>query len=340
MKEHLELATKELIEAVKSLEQDLVRRKKHADPHFVALVIAKSKIAAFEEQNKELKTMLADRELLKAWLADWVDTFTPRQGEPNYMELTLLQDDEGRRKGSIYMTNQIHIMSQKAYPYKPFGNSLEDKTGVKIHSGEDEHGVCIKAYENYVHFTVEGNYENVAKTWRFDYTESTTLYTVLMVEKMDEDILYSIQEHNELKLKRISVSGVFPGYPGQDRITITHAGIAVDERFPFGDGETRVNGFQWTIFEHITDRLTLVRWSLLVFPPVNAQGQLSLHETARSLRCPVNRFDSEEAIIERIRNIGELGLNKLRDQFRERCKRFVLEAPTMGSRDQLFEEDE
>ncbi|CAK4792895.1 unnamed protein product, partial [Aphanomyces euteiches] len=91
------------------------------------------------------------------------------------------------------------------------------------------------------------NYENVAKTWRFDYTESTTLYTVLMVEKMDEDILYSIQEHNELKLKRISVSGVFPGYPGQDRITITHAGIAVDERFPFGDGETRVNGFQWSV---------------------------------------------------------------------------------------------
>ncbi|KAH9110877.1 hypothetical protein LEN26_013608 [Aphanomyces euteiches] len=247
----LDMTTDQLIKVMRKqvelLEAELLRRKQETDPYYLALVLAKIEILDFEEKNKELRTMLENREKLKGWLAAWVNSYIVRKGGPNYMELTLLQDDEGRRRGSVYMTNRSHIMSQIAYPYKPFGNSIEDKTEVKIHRGEDEHGVCIMAYENYVHFTVEGNYENVAKTWRFDYTESTPLYTVLMVEKMDEDILYIIQEHNELKLKRISVSGVFPGYPGQDRITITHAGIAVDERFPFGDGETRVNGFQWSV---------------------------------------------------------------------------------------------
>ncbi|KAG9411111.1 hypothetical protein AC1031_022078 [Aphanomyces cochlioides] len=157
---------------------------------------------------------------------------------------------------------------------------------------------------------------------------------------MEDNILYIIQEHNALKLKRISVSGVFPGYPGQDRITVTHAGIAVDERYPFAEGETRSSGFQWTIFEHITDRLTLVRWSLLIFCPVNDQGSLSLHDTARNFGCPVSRFDSDEVLIERIRRVGVVSFEKFREQFRQRFDRFKLEAPTMGSRDQLFEEDE
>ncbi|CAK4614110.1 hypothetical protein AeMF1_019179 [Aphanomyces euteiches] len=336
----LALATAELIDAVSLLEQDLARRKKHADPHFVALIIAKAKIATFEQENKELETMLADREELKAWLADWVDAFTPKKGEPNYMELTLLQDDQGRRRGSSYMTNRTHLMSQKAYPYKPFGNSLEDITEVKCHLGEDEYGVCIKAFESYAHFTVEGNFEDLAKAWRFDLTESTPAFSVMLMDKMDDDILYIIHELHHLKLKRISVSGVFPGYPGQERVTVTHSGIAVDERFPFHEGESRANGFQWIIFEKISDSLTLVRWSLVNFCPVNANGPLSLHETARSFNCPVNRFDSDEFIVERIRHTAEMTINKFRDQFRHRSNQSKLDGSVFETRDYLVEPSE
>ncbi|KAG9411106.1 hypothetical protein AC1031_016756 [Aphanomyces cochlioides] len=238
------------------------------------------------------------------------------------MEVTLLQDDYGRRRGCVGLTNRTHIMSQEAYPYKPFGNYVEDKIDIKIHLGEDEHGICIKAFESNLLFTVEGNYETVAKMWRFDYTESTPVFTVKMTEKIDDEIVYIIQEHNVLKLKRISVSGVFPGYPGQDRITVTHAGIALDERFPFVEGETRSSGFQWTIFEHITDHLTLVRWSSLAFCPVNAHGPLSLLDTASSFRVAVNLNDSDEMIVVRIRSVAAVSFEKLVWSFRQRLNHF------------------
>ncbi|KAG9417135.1 hypothetical protein AC1031_001526 [Aphanomyces cochlioides] len=119
--------------------------------------------------------MAENREQLKAWLAAWVNTYIDQQGGPNYMEVTLLQDDYGRRRGCVELTNRTHMLSQEAY----------------IHTNR------------------------------------------LMTEEIDDEIVYIIQEQNVLKLKRISVSGVFPGYPGQDRITVTHAGISLDARFPF-----------------------------------------------------------------------------------------------------------
>ncbi|CAK4274189.1 unnamed protein product [Aphanomyces euteiches] len=280
----LNLTTAQMIKVMQDqvafLEQDLARRKQEADPYFLAAVLAKAEILEFEEKNKEYKSMIENREKLISWLAAWVDTYIIHKGGPNYMEVTLLQDDHGRRRGCAYMTNRTHIMSQNAYPYKPFGTCVEDKTDVKVHLGEDDNGVCIQAFESYAHFTIECNYENAAKAWRFDLTESTPAFS--LIEDIDEDTLYIIHELHHLKLKRISVSGVFPGYPGQDRITVTHAGIAVDERFPF----------------------------------------------------------AEELIIERIRHTAEMTINKFRDQFRQRSNRFQLEAPTMGSRDQLFEDDE
>ncbi|CAK4091803.1 unnamed protein product [Aphanomyces euteiches] len=230
MEDELEEMNEELIQVmqdeVELLEKELERLKKGATPRSVAVATARAKIVAFEKTNQELKTMAEKREQLKAWLAAWVNTYIVQQSGPNYMEVTLLQDDYGRRRGCVGLTNRTHIMSQEAYPYKPFGNCVEDKIDVKVHLGEDEHGVCIKAFESNLLFTVEGNYATVAKMWRFDYTESTPVFTVKMTEKIDDEILYIIQEH-ELEAN----IGVWR--------------IALDERFPFVEGETRSSGFQW-----------------------------------------------------------------------------------------------
>ncbi|KAG9411114.1 hypothetical protein AC1031_016763 [Aphanomyces cochlioides] len=293
-------------------------------------------ISVLERRRDVLDAQCIDRERVINWL------FGLKIPPParNYMDVTLRQDDQGRRSGCVYVTHRTFNMAQRAYPYKPFGDQVEDLIGVKMHLGEDEDGICILAFESHLQFTVCANYENVAKTWRFDYTERTPAFTVRMIEEMDDGILYIIQEHNHVKLRRISVSGVFPGYAGQNRITITHAGIAVDERFPFAASETRSNGFQWIIFEHVTDRMTLVRWSLLNFGHVNAHGRLSLRDTARSLCCPVNQYDSDDLIVERIRTVCESGLTDIRDQFCQRCDRLKLEPFSMGSRDHFFKIDE
>ncbi|CAK4366797.1 unnamed protein product, partial [Aphanomyces euteiches] len=88
------------------------------------------------------------------------------------------------------------------------------------------------------------------------------------------------------------------------------------------------------VFQRITDRLTVVRWSILNFCPVNADGPISLREYAEKLRCNVNPKDSEEALCAKIQSGLEQALGNLRDQFRSR---FKLEPTTMGSRDFAME---
>ncbi|KAH9104873.1 hypothetical protein AeMF1_019176 [Aphanomyces euteiches] len=267
--------------------------------------------SVLKRRSDALNVQLIDRERWINWLCGWNIPST----RPYFMDVTLREDDQSRQSGCVYVTHRTYNMSQRAYPYKPFGNQVDDLIDVEMHVREDDHGVCIQAFECHLQFTIFANYENVAKTWHFDFTESTPAFAVKAIEEMDDGILCVIHEHNEMKLKRIAVSGVFRGQDGQDRITITHAGIAVDDRFPFAPGEVRSNGFQWVVFEHVTDLITLVRWSLLNFRPVNADGPLPLRDIARSLHCPVSKNDSDELIVERIRRASNVGLEKLRDQF-------------------------
>ncbi|CAK4281681.1 unnamed protein product [Aphanomyces euteiches] len=153
-----------------------------------------------------------------------------------------------------------------------------------------------------------------------------------VLDAIGEHIIYVSQEHSSLKYTRLCLAGIVMDEE-KDRITITQTGIATDDRFPFQDGESRSNGFQWVVFQHVTDNLTLVRWSLLNFCPVNAKGPLSLSEMARNLRCAVRPNDSKESILMKIHIAVEGALGNLRDQFRHRCGRFRLEPPsTMGSR--------
>ncbi|CAK4182344.1 unnamed protein product [Aphanomyces euteiches] len=90
---------------------------------------------------------------------------------------------------------------------------------------------------------------------------------------------------------------------------------------------------QWIVFQHITDRLTLVRWTVMNFCPVNAYGPLSLSEVVKYMKYPVYPNDSEEMLLMKIRNGFEVILTGIRDLFRHRCSRFKLEPITLGSRD-------
>ncbi|CAK4068920.1 unnamed protein product, partial [Aphanomyces euteiches] len=64
---------------VELLEAELLRRKQETDPYYLALVLAKIEILDFEEKNKELRTMLENREKLKGWLAAWVNSYIVRK---------------------------------------------------------------------------------------------------------------------------------------------------------------------------------------------------------------------------------------------------------------------
>ncbi|CAK4098495.1 unnamed protein product, partial [Aphanomyces euteiches] len=274
-----------------------------------------------ERINLELLTALTGQEQLKVFLQDWLASQSPQKslkGRPSPMETTLLPDENGRRSGCLYMTNRAYCLSKQKYPpRKTYEEEVEDSLHVTLHLDEDDRGTCVYAYECHIQFTVDANFENVAKTWWFDLVESNPLVEASIIEKFEDHIMYVKHEFTRFKFRRLCVAGVFLDHD-EDRITITQTGIAVDERFPFVEGESRSNGFQWIVFQHVTDRLTIVRWSIVSFCPVTANGPLSLFETAVNMRCDVKPEDSEEVLLAKLQTMVENGFEGLRDQFLRR----------------------
>ncbi|KAF0723172.1 hypothetical protein Ae201684_017793 [Aphanomyces euteiches] len=270
---------------------------------------------------------------LTVFLQDWLASQSPQKGRPSPMGTTLLPDDNGRRNGCYYMTNRAYNLSKQKYPpRKTYEEEVEDFIDVKIHLDEDDRGACVYATECHVQFTVDANFENVAKTWWFDLVESNPLVEASVIEKFEDHIKYVKHEYTRVKYRRLCVAGVFLDHD-EDRITITQTGIAIDERFPFVQGESRSNGIQWLVFQHVTDRLTIVRWSIVSFCPVSVNGPLSFFETALNSGCDVKPDDSEEVLLAKFQTAAEKFLEGARDQFLRRCSRFKLEPTTISARD-------
>ncbi|KAG9411146.1 hypothetical protein AC1031_016796 [Aphanomyces cochlioides] len=271
-------------------------QKKRIDPYRVVVRAASAHILKTERINLELMTRLEGRIQLKIFLQDWLESQAPQKGRPSPMETILLPDDNGRRSGCLHMTSRAYSLSQEEFPPREtLEEEVQDFVDVKIHLDEDG----ISALEGHVQFTVDANFENVAKTWWFGIIESTPLLHSTIVEKFGENIIYVKQELAGMQYKRLMVAGVFLD-EAKDRITITQTGIAFDERFPFTEGESRADGTQWVIFQHVTDRLTIVRWSTLNHCPVNANDPLSVEETALNMRISLKENESEESILAKI----------------------------------------
>ncbi|KAG9411136.1 hypothetical protein AC1031_016789 [Aphanomyces cochlioides] len=191
---------------------------------------------------------------------------------------------------------------------------------LKAHPEEQHQGITPFAYTRSVHSRRKNAFMKAQisthKRW-FQWFSGWTIPKQIM-EKLGDHIVYVKHEHTTWKYKRFCVAGIFLDNEN-DRITITQTGIALDDRFPFQGGESRTNGCQWIVFQHVTDRLTIVRWSILNFCPVNNKGPLSLRETARNMRCSVSSKDSEGTLIAKIHSASEEVLENLRDQFLRRC---------------------
>ncbi|KAH9106319.1 hypothetical protein LEN26_014581 [Aphanomyces euteiches] len=222
------------------------------------------------------------------------------------------------------MTLEAYNLSLEAERFSSKETQVDDDTQVKVHLGQD--GSCIQAIESHLQFTIFANFENVAKTWWFDLLESTPLVRSTIVESFDRRVLYVRQEYPQLKYNRMCVAGVFLDEE-KDRITITQTGIALGDRFPFQEGESRTAGFHWVVFHHVTDHVT----------PCHT-GSLSLREVAQNLRCTLTPNDSDEAIYLKIQNAAQRALDNFHDLFRQRCDRFKLEPFHIRSRNFSFEE--
>ncbi|KAH9105553.1 hypothetical protein AeMF1_018678, partial [Aphanomyces euteiches] len=230
------------------IQSERTAKKKRIDDYKAVVLAAQAHILNTECINLELLTRLTGRLQLRDFLVDLLASQSPQKGRPLLMETILLPDDNGRRSGCYFMTNRAYNLSKQKYPpRKTYEEEVEDFLEVKIHLDEDDRGTCVLATECHIQFTVDANFENVAKTWWFDLVESNPLVEASVLERFEDHIMYLKHEYSSYKYRRLCVAGVFLDQD-QDRITITQTAIAIDEHFPFVHGESRSNGIQWQVY--------------------------------------------------------------------------------------------
>ncbi|CAK4115277.1 unnamed protein product, partial [Aphanomyces euteiches] len=270
--------------------------------------------------QRRRKDYLTSKLLTRARLIQSLTGWTiPQQLSQGYIEIRLANAQGSRQSGVDWLTKKPYHMSLQAEPFDSEQRPVEDDIKVKVHVGDDDNGTFIHAIEYRLQFTIFANFENVAKTWWFPRRYCAQGRCLAIdCQEFREHIVYVVQENSHYKYRRLSVVGVFLD-DEKDRITITQTGIALDDRFPFTEGESRKNGFQWVVFQHVTYHVTIVRWSNSNLCPVNANGRLALRQVAEGMRCDLNPSDSDELIVAKIESSMERALLNIRDLFRHRC---------------------
>ncbi|KAH9112752.1 hypothetical protein LEN26_013231 [Aphanomyces euteiches] len=187
--------------------------------------------------QRRRKDYLTSKLLTRARLIQSLTGWTiPQQLSQGYIEIRLANAQGSRQSGVDWLTKKPYHMSLQAEPFDSEQRPVEDDIKVKVHVGDDDNGTFIHAIEYRLQFTIFANFAKCRQD--------------MIVEEFREHIVYVVQENSHYKYRRLSVVGVFLD-DEKDRITITQTGIALDDRFPFTEGESRTNGFQWfEVYRH------------------------------------------------------------------------------------------
>ncbi|KAG9411134.1 hypothetical protein AC1031_016787 [Aphanomyces cochlioides] len=249
---HDDALREQLVTRNRLIQSGRTAKKKRIDDYKAVVLAAQAHILRTKRINLELLTRLTGRLQLKVFLHDWLASQSPQKSSWSSSTEsegpTVSNGDvsfawrEWQKKWMLFHDpSRVQLVQTEIPPRKTYEEEVEDFLDVNIHLDEDDCGTCVYAIESHVQFTVDANFENVAKTWWFDLVESNPLVETSVIEKFEDHIMYVKHEFTRYKFRSLYVAGVFLDHD-EDRITITQTGIAIDERFPFVQGECRING--------------------------------------------------------------------------------------------------
>ncbi|CAK4694529.1 unnamed protein product [Aphanomyces euteiches] len=209
-----------------------------------------------------------------------------------------------------WLSEKVFNMALVATPDKPSPFDMQDRMMTTIHLGEDAAGTSLDAIQLRSHFTVHGNYRDVAQVlWR-SYFQSSPPLSVQTIDLVRDGLLYFSIEYGPLKSTQLNLAGWFDV---DDRIIVTYSTIAYDERFPIGDGECRIHGFGWMILDKVDERVTRCQQSRLIYTPVNKDRPLTLEEIGRVVNYELRPGENRDNIIDKFQGMVEDGYEMHRD---------------------------
>ncbi|KAF0715843.1 Aste57867_3142 [Aphanomyces stellatus] len=265
--------------------------------------------ALLQQRNQTLRTEVERHRRVAHLLAVWVTSQCPipQSVAPrvSWMESTLMNHPVARCQGLQWLSDRVFHTAIDAP--NPFGSHVEDGVRVQLYTSDDgDDGLSIAGSETHIQHTFFSPSEDVAHVlWAWD--RCNAVYASEIADQVDPRLVY--YRGNSLtgtNLRRISRM-----YDDNDanRIVITIALVAEDERYAMGDDELRIHGFAWTMAERVTDSITLVRHSRYHAAPKTKHGVASLDDMARLYLGPRTTEHeprtTREVTVERIRSAVE-----------------------------------
>ncbi|KAH9111968.1 hypothetical protein AeMF1_013588 [Aphanomyces euteiches] len=260
--------------------------------------------------NKSMRAQLEEIARVLPILSWWVVGPRILHLRANTKESALLAHPECRKYCLQWLREKVFNMALVATPDKPSPFDMQDRMMTTIHLGEDAAGTSLDAIQLRSHFTVHGNYRDVAQVlWR-SYFQSSPPLSVQTIDLVRDGLLYFSIEYGPLKSTQLNLAGWFDV---DDRIIVTYSTIAYDERFPIGDGECRIHGFGWMILDKVDERVTRCQQSRLIYTPVNKDRPLTLEEIGRVVNYELRPGENRDIIIDKFQGMVEDGYEMHRD---------------------------
>ncbi|KAF0716051.1 Aste57867_3054 [Aphanomyces stellatus] len=301
--------TKLLHAELRSLQERLAQLQTRSSPAKQTTNPFREAVAVLQQHNLSLrKDVERQRELMRL-LYSWVVVRPPHVKLTPWMPLqdvTLVANPVARHQGLQWLSERVYHNAIRASPDAV--RSMDDAIDSIMHfCDDDDDGKRIAAIEYTAQHTWFANFKTVAEmVWRRDLAQGrpSTNYGHHVpehVEHVHSRLVYKIGRCEGFGRRACSVLGLFED---PTRIVTTFCLVPTDERVPLAQGELRVHGFGWTMWEQVTESITLSRHVLIQFAPVSAHGKVSLADAGDLFRLPWNsKQDHQEAYMEHLRRV-------------------------------------
>ncbi|KAF0718810.1 Aste57867_1467 [Aphanomyces stellatus] len=256
------------------------------------------------KQLHALRDEAEARHRLMCLLHHWVASQLRPQAAPTTsswyaMDATLLADPVARRLGYAWLSERIVWSARtRLVPASDVGDRRTMELHVRDNNNTGE--VDVAGLEGHGQYTILANFKHVARTyWQL---EKDAAAGVDGLDIVHDHLFFYPRVNPTIRSKLCTVLSLVHE---ERRCIMATVSVVMDECYPVAAGELRVHGCTWTVYEHVTDSITLVREAYFhMFTPNQPDATVAQLGRAFGIEVDASTFH-REALIHRMRGVVE-----------------------------------
>ncbi|KAH9127740.1 hypothetical protein AeMF1_001997 [Aphanomyces euteiches] len=256
------------------------------------------------EENTTLRKEVNRRQKLVRILSDWFNLHQRPQkalaNSSSWTETTLLAHSGARKQGIQWLSERVYHHARLVLPGNhPYRGRIDDALFLDFHRCETEDGPGIAAVETHYQYTACTDFLHASRLQWDKTLQANAAVSKELIERVGDRFMYYHHINSRTSVHLLTISAFFKE---DDRVVITYCFLAKDEVFPLRGNIFRPHGFAWTVYEAMTDDVTLISHSAIQFA-TTADGEITPMELLGSLYGKsAQGVEHREAYIEQVRS--------------------------------------